>query len=136
MADIFKIKIVHSQSHLIVPKIVIGILIILSVIMIIQSFLKAKKENRPFINIKNKRFFEENYDKIKFFGSIVLFVLYIFFLEILGFLISSIVFVTLFNILYAEKITKKYVINSVTISSIASFTLWILFGYVFNITLP
>ncbi|MHB8130106.1 MAG: tripartite tricarboxylate transporter TctB family protein [Mobilitalea sp.] len=136
MADLFKIKIVHSQSHLVFPKIVIGILLILLFVMIIQAIVKARKENKPLFNLKNKKFFVENYDKIKLFGSLVLFVLYILSLELLGFLIASIVFITLFNILFAATKSKKSLINSVIISVIASFTLWFLFGYVFNITLP
>lgn len=136
MADLFKVKIVHSQSHLVFPKIVIGILLILLVVMIIQAIIKAKKENRPLFHLKNKKFFVQDYDKLKIFGSIILFVLYILSLEILGFLFASIVFITLFNVLYASSRNLKSLINSVLISSIASFTLWFLFGYVFNVTLP
>lgn len=136
MADFFKVKIIHSQSHLVFPKIVIGILLILLVVMIIQSVLKAKKENKPLFNLKNKKFFVENYDKLKLFGSIGLFVLYILSLEILGFLVASIVFITLFNILFAASKQIQSLINSVVISTIASFALWFLFGYVFNVTLP
>jgi ABC-type Fe3+ transport system permease subunit len=136
MADFFKVKIIHSQSHLIFPKIVIGILVILLIILIIQAFIKAKKENRSLINIKNKKFFVENYDKMKFWGSIILFVLYILSLELLGFLVASIVFITLFNVLYAGTKNKRSLFISLLISVIASFVLWFLFGYVFNVTLP
>jgi hypothetical protein len=136
MADLFKIKIVHSQSHLVFPTIVIGILIILMIVLIIQTIIKAKQQNKPLIDIKNKKFFEENYDKFKFWGSIVLFVLYIATLEILGFLIGSIIFISLFNVLFAGTTKIKSLISSVVISSVASFSLWFLFGYVFNITLP
>jgi ABC-type Fe3+ transport system permease subunit len=136
MADLFKVKIIHSQSHLIFPKIVIGILVILLIVLIIQAFIKAKKENRSLLNLKNKNFFVENYDKLKFWGSVILFILYIMSLELLGFLIASIVFISLFNILYAGTKNKKSLFYSVLISVIASFILWFLFGYVFNVTLP
>lgn len=136
MADLFKIKIVHSQSHLVFPKIVIGILIILLIVILIQGYLKAKRENRQLFSLKGKRFFIENYDKVKLFGSILLFILYILSLDLLGFLISSIIFITLFNLLFAPNRNLKSLINSVLISVIASFALWYLFGYVFNITLP
>lgn len=136
MADFFKVKIIHSQSHLIFPKIVIGILVILLIVLIVQGIIKAKKEHKPLLSFKNKKFFEENYDKIKFWGSIILFVLYILSLEILGFLVASIVFITLFNVLYAGTKNKKSLFYSLLISVIASFVLWFLFGYVFNVTLP
>lgn len=136
MAELFKIKIVHSQSHLVFPTIVIGILIILLIIIIIQAVMKAKKQNKPFLDIKNKKFFVENYDKLKLWGSILLFVLYILSLELIGFLFASILFITLFNVLFAGTTKKRSLIGSIVISSVASFTLWFLFGYVFNITLP
>ncbi|MDF2843792.1 MAG: conserved rane protein of unknown function [Herbinix sp.] len=136
MADLFKVKIVHSQSHLIFPKIVFGILIILLVVLIVQACIKAKKENKPLLRFKNKCFFVENYDKIKFWGSILLFILYILSLELIGFLLSSIIFITLFNVLFAGTRKIKSLISSLVISVIASFTLWFLFGYVFNVTLP
>ena len=136
MADIFKVKIVHSQSHLVFPKIIIGILILLFIIMLVQGLMKAKRENRPFINLKNKQFFVENYDKLKFYGTFVLFILYIIFMDILGFLLASILFVTLFNVLFAASKEKKSIITSVVISTVASVTLWFIFGYVFNVTLP
>jgi hypothetical protein len=98
--------------------------------------MKAKNENKPLFDLKNKKFFVENYDKVKLFGSLILFILYILFLDILGFLLGSIIFITLFNILYAATKNKKSLINSVIISVVASFVLWFLFGYVFNITLP
>lgn len=136
MADFFKIKIVHSQSHLVFPRIIVGVLIFLLFIILIQALLKAKRENRPLFNLKNKKFFIENYDKLKLFGTLVLFVLYILFMDILGFLVASILFVTLFNLLYAASKEVKSIIVSVVISIIASVTLWFIFGYVFNITLP
>ena len=136
MADLFKVKIVHSQSHLVFPKIVACILVILLVVIIIQEYLKAKNAGKKLFNFKDKKFFVENYDKLKFFGSIILFVLYILFLEILGFLVASIIFITLFNILFAPVRDKKSIINSVIISVVASVVLWYSFGYVFNITLP
>ncbi len=136
MADLFKVKIVHSQSHLVFPKIVACILVILLVVILIQEYLKAKNAGKKLFNFKDKKFFVENYDKLKFFGSIILFVLYILFLEILGFLVASIIFITLFNILFAPVRDKKSIINSVIISVVASVVLWYSFGYVFNITLP
>ncbi|MDF2821707.1 MAG: conserved rane protein of unknown function [Clostridiales bacterium] len=136
MADFFRVKIVYSQSHLVFPKIIIGILIILAVIMLLQRVMKAKKEKKPIISLKNKRFFEENYDKLKFYGTIVLFILYIIFMDIIGFLTASIIFVTLFNLLYAATKERKSVIVSIIVSVVTSVILWFIFGFVFNVTLP
>ncbi len=131
-----------------------GILVILLFVMSIQRFIKTKKENQPFIQLKNKRFFEENWDKLKLFGTLVLFILYIFAMDVLGFLIASIVFIFLFNVLFAgvmqlEEIPKAFkektyfknegfcsVCISLLIAIIFSVGIWFLFGEVFSITLP
>ncbi len=131
-----------------------GILVILLIVMSIQSFLKAKKENRPFIQLKGKRFFEENWDKIKIIGTLVLFIFYIFAMDIIGFLVASIIFIFLFNVLFAgiEQLKeipvalkeKSYfrndgfrsVCTSLLIAVIFSAGIWFIFGEVFRITLP
>ena len=115
------------------PKIVVGIIYC---DYYIQEYLKAKKAGKKLFNFKEKKFFVENYDKIKFFGSIILFILYIVALDIIGFLFASIIFITLFNILFDPVRNKKSTINSVIISVVASVVLWYTFGYIFNITLP
>lgn len=136
MSDFFKVKIVFSQSHLIMPKIILGILIILGVIIFIQSLLKAKRENRPVIDFKNKRFFEDNYDKVKFYGTIILLLLYVFSMNLLGFILSSIIFLSLFNVLFTGKKDIKSIVKSIIISIIETMVVWFVFGYIFEITLP
>ncbi|MDF2614241.1 MAG: conserved rane protein of unknown function [Clostridia bacterium] len=135
MAELFKINVIYSTSHLVVPKIVTGILIILGLIILVQEFMKKKKEGTTF-SFKDKKFFEENYDKIKFWGSLVLFVLYIALLDILGFLISGLIFVFLFNVLFAGTKNIKSIMVSGIISIVSSVSIWYVFGTLFNITLP
>lgn len=136
MSDLFKIQIVHSQSHKIVPRIAIGILVILAIIILIQSILKAKQEKRPLLDFKGKRFFIENYDKVKFFGTAVLLVLYIAFMNLAGFIVASIIFLSLFNILYSGKKEPKEIAISVGIAVMETLVIWVVFGYIFDITLP
>ncbi|WP_069998646.1 tripartite tricarboxylate transporter TctB family protein [Cellulosilyticum sp. I15G10I2] len=135
MADLFKLKIVYSTSHLIGPKIVGMILIILALIMVAQEIIKRRKEGRSF-SFKGKKFFEENYDKLKFWGTLILFVLYILALELVGFLIASLIFIFLFNILFAGIKNIKSIAVSAAISIISSVSIWYIFGFLFNITLP
>lgn len=136
MSDLFKIKIVYSQSHLVMPRIVVGILVILGIIILIQETMKAKRENRPLINLKDKRFFVENYDKLKLFGSMILLFAYIPAMQFLGFIIASIIIISLFNILFSPKKDKKSIIFCIVISVIETLILWFVFGYIFEITLP
>ena len=136
--------------HLFFPKVIAVILVILGIALIVQRARACKKTGTPFINLKGYRFFEPGYDKLKFWGSIVLFALYIIALEPMGFLWASMLFVTLFNILYAESINfkallgkekapvvdVKNLITSVIIGVVSSTIIWVLFYKIFNITLP
>ena len=132
-----RINYVPSTSHLIFPPIILGILIFLLVIMFIQRTIKCKKNNEKIFDYKNYTFFQKNWDKLKLIGTLVLFILYIKSMLIFGFLLSSIVFISLFNILFVGiQNNKKSLINSVAISSGFSVGIWFLFGYVFQITLP
>lgn len=132
-----RINYVPSTSHLIFPPIILGILIFLLAVMFIQRIIKCKKNNEKIFDCKNYTFFQKNWDKLKLIGTLVLFVLYIKSMLIFGFLLSSIVFISLFNILFVGiQNNKKSLINSVAISSGFSVGIWFLFGYVFQITLP
>lgn len=159
MEDLLKVKIPYSTVHLFFPRIVIFILCFLAVVLLIQYALKCKREHKPFINKEKLKFFEPGYDKVKLFGSLVLFILYIITLEPWGFLLSSIIFIFLFNLLFAGsvQITKsendkqssawimrlgtveinwKSVLVGLAISVITSTVVWFLFYKIFNITLP
>lgn len=136
MSDFFNVKIVYSQSHMIVPKIIFVILIILAVIILLQSIMEAKKQNRSFMNFKSKKFFIDNFDKMKLFGTVALLILYILGMNLLGFIVSSIIFISLFNILYTGKKDKKSIAVSIGISIVETLLIWFIFGYIFNITLP
>jgi hypothetical protein len=114
------------------PKIVMGILAVLAITIVIQE-LKKKKECKA---DEKKCFFIEGFDKVKLFGSLILFVGYIFAMEWTSFVPASIVFMMLFNLLYAGWHSKKSIIVSAVISVFTPLLVWYLFGIVFNITLP
>lgn len=156
MEDLLKVKIPYSTVHLFFPRIVICILFFLAIVLLIQYILKCKREQKPFINKDKLKFFEPGFDKVKLFGSLLLFVLYIMTLEPWGFLLSSIVFIFLFNVLFAGSIYLskdkkdnkwvaqygaiaidwKSILIGLAVSVITSFVVWFLFYKVFNITLP
>ncbi|NLZ76466.1 MAG: tripartite tricarboxylate transporter TctB family protein [Spirochaetales bacterium] len=143
-----------STSHWLFPPIIMGILGILIVIMLIQRAVRCAKEKKPFFNLKGYRFFIENWDKTRLFGTLVLMILYFPAMELIGFLPASIIFIFLFNVLFvglhqfksipvAFK-TKQFwsnpdfrsLIISLAIAVISSTLIWFLFGKVFKITLP
>lgn len=150
----FKIKYVPSMAHWIMPPIIIGVLIILITGLAIQRLVKCKKENKPFFAFKGYHFFIPNYDKLCFWGTLVLFVAYIFLMNLIGFLAASILCIFLYNVLFADvkniqimtaAIQEKTffkseafrsLITSFVVSVVFSVIIWYLFGQVFNITLP
>lgn len=128
------IQVVYSTQHWIVPRIIIGVLVILLLAIIITEGRARVKEGKPFF-VKPGKFFIANADYVKLFGSLILFAGYVFCLEIIGFTVTSMVFVFLFNLLYGGT-SKKSIIVSIIISVVAALIISILFGVVFNITLP
>jgi len=122
--------------------------------MTIQRVIKCKHNNIPFFAWKNYQFYEKNYDKIKFYGTFILFILYIIFMQIIHFLPASIIFVFLFNVLYSgldevkmcltclkngeanKSLAIKSLLISLLIAVIFSTTIWFIFGQVLKTTLP
>lgn len=134
----FHIDVVYSTQHWIFPTIIITILIALGLAIIAVEGVGRVKAGRGFF-VKPGRFFQENYDKIKFWGCIVLMVAYFFLLDKIGFTVCSIIFVFLFNTLFAGPARMKnvkYHVVSLIISVVSVLLVSILFGTVFDITLP
>ncbi len=128
------INVVYSTEHLIVPRIIILILCVLFAAIVITEGRARLAKGESFLAFP-KKFFKENPDFIKLVGTLVLFVGYIICMDIFGFTLTSIIFVFLFNILYAGTNPKSIAI-SLLISLTASLIISIAFGVFFKITLP
>ena len=131
-----KRKIINSTSHWVMPRIVMGILVVLLVIIGIQRLIHCRKTGTPFIQLKNYRFFRPGWDKVKLLGGILTFVAYIYLMEFLTFLPASIISIFIFNVLFDNERTKKSMITSGVISVGFSVFIWLIFGVLFRITLP
>jgi len=134
MKEFLTIDIKYDEYHIIFPKIIIGILVLLLVLMLIKYLIKRLKAE-SITQVKFK-FFEENFDKLKFFGTIGLVIVYVFFLEIVGFIASSIVFMFLLTILLRGNFQRNTLVISIINSVTTSVLVWFFFGYLFDITLP
>lgn len=133
-----RINVVYSTQHWIFPTIIMVILAVLGVAIIAAEGVGRVKAGRGFF-AKPGRFFAENYDKVKLWGCVVLMVAYFFLLDKIGFTVCSIIFVFLFNTLFAgpERMkSAKYHVTSLIISVVSVLLVSILFGTVFDITLP
>ena len=128
------IQVVYSTEHWIVPIITMGVLVVLLAAIILTEGRDRVQEGKPFFQ-KPGRFFLENYDKMKLWGTLLLFAGYIFALDVIGFTVTSLIFVFLFNVLYTGT-SKKALIGSAVIAVVASLLISVMFGIVFNITLP
>jgi len=133
-----RIDVVYSTQHWIFPTIILVILAVLGLAIIAVEGVGRVKAGKGFF-VKPGRFFTENYDKIKFWGCIVLMIAYFFLLDKIGFTVCSIIFVFLFNTLFAgpsRMKNVKYHVTSLIISVVSVLLVSILFGTVFDITLP
>ncbi len=133
-----RIDVVYSTQHWIFPTIILVILAVLGLAIISVEGMGRVKAGKGFF-VKPGRFFAENYDKIKFWGCIVLMAAYFFLLDKIGFTVCSIIFVFLFNTLFAgpsRMKNAKYHVVSLIISVVSVLLVSILFGTVFDITLP
>lgn len=138
MGELFHIDVVYSTQHWIFPTITIAILVGLGIVILITEGVARVKAGKGFLT-KPGRFFAENYDKVKLWGCIILMLVYFFLLDKIGFTVCSIIFVFLFNTLFAGPARMKnvkYHLVSLAISVVSVLTISILFGTLFDITLP
>lgn len=145
-SDFFSIAIDFEKSHLFFPRIMVGVIILLLLIIGLQNLIKRLRAGNLKESLKGFRFFEENYDKIKLYGSMISVGIYFYLMDFigrffpnqgLGFLISSIPFMFIMSFLFIGKENFKNHRTSILISSVATPLLaWILFGKIFFITLP
>lgn len=138
MGDLFRINVVYSTQHWIFPIITISILVILGAVILVTE-ARARVKAGKAVLVKPGRFFAEHYDKLKFWGCIVLMAAYFFLLDKIGFTVCSTVFLFLFNTLFAgldRMKNVKYHVLSLIISVVATLAISILFGTIFNISLP
>ncbi|MDY6305735.1 MAG: tripartite tricarboxylate transporter TctB family protein [Oribacterium sp.] len=128
------INVVYSTEHWIMPHIVMGILAVLLVAIIVTEGRARVAKGGTFF-VKPGRFFKPNADYVKLFGTFILFCGYIICMDILGFTSTSIIFVFLFNVLYAGTKPKSLLISAL-IAIVGSILVSLAFGVWFQITLP
>ena len=135
MDSFLTLKVQYSTSHYFFPKIVIGILIILAVIIAVKKIVICVCTKQPLFN-KEWRFFGPGVDFFMLGGSLGLFILYIWLMGIIGFLASSLICVFLFNVLFCRTLKPKSLLVSVVSTVVTSLVVWSLFAVIFNISLP
>jgi len=112
------------------PRIVIGIIAFLALIVLIQSFF-AKTKNSEAFNWKN---FKEKYSKV-----IILFILfgiYVYLLSVLGFILSTLLYMFISQALLMGFKQRKPIIINVCVTSVATFLVYFVFTDFLGIWLP
>lgn len=140
----FKVSIDFKQSHLFFPTIIVWILLILGgAILIVYGipFVRDVKSGKR----KKTAMFVENFDHLRFWGTLALMIFYVMAMKHVGelfpnmgfgFLFATIPFMFVLSLLYVHEIDRRKIalitINSLLVPGIS----WYVLGNLFNLSLP
>ncbi|WP_105567210.1 tripartite tricarboxylate transporter TctB family protein [Microbacterium halophytorum] len=138
MRHLLTLDIPFDSYHLVFPYAIGGILVLLLVAMGIQKLIslvvnRAGKRGEP---RERRRFFDAGFDWKKLFGTLVLAIAYVFLLDPLGFLISSILFIAAVSFVLRPVFTPRAIIGVALNAILTPTIIWFVFGQLFDITLP
>ncbi|MBO0903007.1 tripartite tricarboxylate transporter TctB family protein [Jiella sonneratiae] len=139
MGDLTHVTVDFSRSHLIFPEVIGTILVILAVAILIRDRRRAMGSGRYWREIFARM------DKLRFFGTLLLTVVYFSAMEPvgyrfpnlgLGFLFCSIPYLFAVGFLYLHHRTFRAALPVAAMALVAPTLVWWLFGSVFLLTLP
>lgn len=142
-SSLFQVTVDFKESHLFFPTIVIWVLLILlGAIFLIYGLPKL----RAFLKGEKKiQWSTQDFDKLRFFGTIILTTAYFISMDFVGgffpnmgygFLLMSVPFIFLLSLLYLHEITRRKLVISLLNSVISPCIAWYVLAQMFNITLP
>ncbi len=141
--SVFQVSIDFDESHLFFPIIILVLLAVVLLAILIRfgpSFLREIKNGTRKLSL-----FEENFDKFRLFGSLLLLVVYFIAMDAVGrlfpnmgfgFLFMSIPFMLLTSLLYVHNLDRKKMMLICVNSLVAPCIAWYVLGNMFNISLP
>lgn len=139
MADLFQVTIDFETSHMIFPRLIGGLLLVLGACIAVTNRRAILGAGGAWARTLGEM------DKFRFFGTVALTIVY-FLLMVpigdiwpntgLGFLICSIPFVALTGLLFMHERTAGNIIPILIVAAIVPTLVWWLFTYVFALTLP
>ncbi|WP_138418058.1 tripartite tricarboxylate transporter TctB family protein [Aquibacillus sediminis] len=131
--EFFTIEMSYSTYHLVFPRIIMFILIVMGSFLLIRTLVKKSKDRE---NSAPFKFFTNHYDRVKFYGTIILLTTYAAVLQHIGFVLTSIIFMILLTLLFIGNLRKKSILVSITNGLTTTIVVWYVFGQLFDITLP
>lgn len=138
MRDLLTLDIAFDSYHLVVPYFIGTLLaIVLLAISVKKVIVGARSAAGGSAGEGWKiRFFDPGFDRTKLFGALGLTVVYVVLLDPLGFLLSSVLFIVAISLVLRPVFTRRALIG-VGLSALLTPTLiWLVFGQLFDITLP
>jgi len=79
---------------------------------------------------------KEKFNVTMFVGTVILLIIYGFALDWFGFLFTTIIFIILTTLLYIGSVNKKAILISISNAAATTMIIWLVFGKLFDITLP
>lgn len=141
--SLLEVSIDFDQSHLFFPRLVLGLL----AGMLVLLALVYRRRLAEIVRTRGAglSFFEANADKFRLFSTLVLVVVYFLAMDYvgglfpntgLGFLLCSIAFIFALSLVYVHEISRRTLVIIGCNALIAPLTAWIVLGKLFEITLP
>lgn len=123
-----------ETRHLFLPDIITKTLIILFILLL---FVNRHKIAANFKNF-DKKWHQANFIvnwKI-FFGNLALLLGYVLLLDLITFIPATLIYVFMTVLLFTQYVTKKEVVKAAIVSAATTGVVYLVFGVMFNITLP
>ncbi|WP_136068742.1 tripartite tricarboxylate transporter TctB family protein [Modicisalibacter radicis] len=141
--SLFEVSIAFEESHLFFPRIVSWVLVgLLAIILLSKSNRIAPALRRAGQAVTQG---SDGFDRKRFFGTILLIIVYFYMMAVVGdifpntgfgFLFVSIPFIFLLSMLYVEHKTRKNILVIAVTAVIAPTLAWYVLSQLFRITLP
>lgn len=143
ISSLFKVSIEFDQSHLFFPKLVTWFLLLQLVVIFLVYGIPYIRDVRA--GKRESPFFGGQWDNLRFFGTIVLTIIYFLSMDHLGeyfpntglgFLFTSIVFIFILSLLYVHEVDRRKMLVLSLNALISPSVAWFVLARLFNITLP
>lgn len=141
MSNFHTLNIDFNNYHLVFPYAIGALLVVLLLAMAIKKLIagataKSSDTGDSSAEESRFRFFDVDFDWMKLFGALGCTVVYILLLAPLGFLISSILFIFGISLIFKPRFTPRALIGPAANAIVTPLVLWLVFGQLFDITLP
>lgn len=138
MSNFHTLDIDFSSYHLVFPYAIGTLLVVLLLAMGIKRAVSAVSARSAESDAAKAqfRFFDAGFDWKKLFGTLACTVAYVLLLDPLGFLFSSVLFIFVISLVFKPKFTPRALIGPAANAVLTPLVLWLVFGQMFDITLP